>query len=226
MYQTFDIVRNIFCVADGFIKHNPMLLEKITTIDLVPDMDVNIVKICLCAAFLELHFVVAAGEKLIFGDGKKVKQNTKYYYKMRMKYTGVEYDNSWSKWSRVTGAYWTGVKPFKFDDNRIKLNKKTRKVTIPKPSTKVKGYIYSVGASKHLGYNIFGQEVRYRSGARRITTKRIFKVKNIDGMRVSVVYDVIPYTKHGKYYYVHGYKPMKNINKFKEYYGADKYVNY
>ena len=167
-----------------------------------------------------------AGEKLIFEDGKKMKQNTKYYYKMRVKYTGVEYDNSWSRWSRVTGAYWTGVKPFKFDDSRIKLNKKTRKVTIPKPATKVQGYIYSVGASKHLGYNIFGQEVRYRSGARRITTKRIFTVKNIDGMRVSVVYDVVPYTKHGKYYYVDGYKPMKSVNRFKEYFGAEKYVNY
>ncbi|MBR3786594.1 MAG: Ig-like domain-containing protein [Firmicutes bacterium] len=162
-----------------------------------------------------------AGDWVMYNDSKNVKQNTKYYYKVRVKYTGAEFDHSWSKFSKVQ-AYWTAPKPV--PDKKVKHNKSTKKVTIPKQPKKVNGYIYSVGASKHLGYNIFGQEVRYRSGARRLTTKRSFKVSNIDGMRVTVVYDVIPYVKHGKYYYVSGYKPMKNIKKLKEYYGADKYV--
>lgn len=161
------------------------------------------------------------GSKVYFSDSKKLKQNTKYYYKIRVKYIEEEFDNSWSEWSK-TVAYWTTPKPIK--DSKVKYKKSTRKVTIPKQPKKVTGYLYCVGASRHVGYNIFGQEIRYRSGARRITTKRIFKVKNIDGMRISVIYDVVPYVKHGKYYYVNGYKPLKSIQKLKEYFGAEKYV--
>lgn len=156
------------------------------------------------------------GSRTYFDDFSKkhpVKANTKYYYKMRVKYTDEYFDNSWSNWSKVQ-AYWTSPKPIA--DKQVKFNKSTKKVTLPKQNKKMTGYIYTVSGVKFLGYNIFGGRVYYSANSTRHTTKRIFKVTNVEGMRPSNVDTVIPYMKHGKYYYAHGYDLVKNLNKYKK----------
>lgn len=156
------------------------------------------------------------GSKAYFDDFSKkypVKANTKYYYKMRVKYTDEYFDNSWSKWSKVQ-AYWTSPKPIA--DKKVKYNRNTRKVTFPKQNIKMTGYIYTASGVKFLGYNIFGGKVYYSANSTRFSTKRTFKVANVEGMKPSNVDTVIPYVKHGKYYYAHGYDLVKSPKKYKK----------
>ena len=155
-----------------------------------------------------------AGSKVTFDDYKKkfrLKANTKYYYKMRVKYTDAYYDNSWSKWSKVQ-VYWTPPQPLA--DSKIKFNKSSRIVKIPKVKN-VSGYIYTAGAIEKLGYNVFGQGVYYTADKTTTTQKRSFKVGYVEGMKPCEVTNVIPYKKHGQYYYAHGYKPVKKLTRYK-----------
>ena len=163
------------------------------------------------------------GEKVSFDDYSKkhrLQANTKYYYKMRVKYTDPYFDNSWSKWSKVR-TYWTPPKPLA--DSKIKFNSGSRYVKIPKVKG-AKGYIYTYSAVELRGYNVFGQPVYYTAEKTRTTSKRSFKVGTVEGMRPDDVDDVVPYAKHGNYYYAHGYKPVKKLTRYHDW-DAHSFVN-
>ena len=147
-----------------------------------------------------------------FEDYTGLKANTKYYYKVRARYTDSYNSNEWSEFSKVQ-AYWTAPKPI--SDKKVKYNKTTRQATIPSVKN-VAGYVYTAHGVKKLGYNIFGQGVYVGVEKTLTTSKRIFTVKKVrSDMYASYIADVKPYAKHGKYYYVSGYRLTKKLSSFK-----------
>lgn len=158
------------------------------------------------------------GDDYVFWD-KKVNPNKKYYYKVRARYYNKENSNKWSAFTKAK-AYWTAPKPVK----NFKYNEKTRKLSIPKRKN-VTGYVYYCSYIEKLGYNIFGGSVYYSEDATRITKKRNITVKKLpSGNAPEEIYGVDPYVKHGKYYYIDGREPMKNINSIK-YYSDKKWAS-
>ena len=80
----------------------------------------------------------------------------------------------------------------------------------------IDGYVYEAGGTTRLGYNVFLQPVIYSVDRVSTTKKRIFTpVKLQSDMKASVVENVSPYVKRGKYYYAHGYKLVNKLSKFK-----------
>ncbi len=146
-------------------------------------------------------------------SGKALKPNKQYYFKIRARYMDSYNSNEWSDFSKPQG-YWTAPAPIK--DKKVKFNMKTRKATVPKVKN-IAGYIYTVFSAERQGYNIFGQPVYYSQELTRTTKKRIFTVAKLKyGMKPLGVRDVVPYAKHGKYYYAHGYDIVKKVSKYND----------
>jgi len=151
---------------------------------------------------------------------KKIKQNTKYYVKIRARYIDESHSNDWSKFSKVK-EYWTA--PAWIKQSKVKFNEYNGYVTFPKVKG-TKGYVYITDSVEKEGYNIFGQPVYFRVTESRVTTQSGFAVENLKyNMKPENVFSVRPYAKHGKYYYIDGSKPIKSLAKFK-YWDSDKYA--
>ncbi len=162
-----------------------------------------------------------AGRLYEYDDlSKNLKANKKYYYKVRARHRDFYYSEEWSEFSAVK-EYWTA--PKMIEDKKVKYNKKTKTVTIPKVKN-ISGYIYTPHGVRKLGYNIFGQPVYWGCERTATSTKRIFKVKAFARTPVVYVADVRPYAKHNKYYYAEGYKLTKKLSSFKKAEDGHKFV--
>ncbi len=143
---------------------------------------------------------------------KNLKANTKYYFKVRVRYRDEYHNGGWSKYSKPK-EYWTAAKPI--SDSKVKFNKKTRKASWKKTKGAV-GYVYTIKAYEILGKNIFGQDVIYIARETKVTKKNNLKTpKKLLSVPVKEVENVKPITKHGKYYFVNGEFMKKKTSAFK-----------
>ena len=135
---------------------------------------------------------------------KKVKANSRYYYKVQVKVHG---DGDYGPMSKAM-EYWTAPDP--------KVKKKTN--TLSKASwKKVKsttGYLVTEHCIRFVGYNILGRELRDSITAAKLVTKTTYNKKYYDvskkGAKSKSDLSVTTYGKHGKYYYVSGKIITKN----------------
>ena len=129
---------------------------------------------------------------------KKVKPNTKYYYKVQVKVHG---DGDFGPMSKAV-EYWTTPNP------TVKVKSNTFTKATWKKVKKTTGYIATEHCIRFEGYNIFGQEVRSSITAAKMTTKTSFAKKyyyvSKGGAKSKSDFSVTTYGKHGKYYYVSG----------------------
>ncbi len=138
---------------------------------------------------------------------KKVKANKAYYYKVQMK---VEGDKNYGPMSKAV-CYWTAPS---------KSVKKTSNGTTVKwkKVSGAKGYLVKEEWTTFLGYNIFFQKVHGTSTTTKMTTSRSYKrkkyTKYASGKKYKSTITIVPYTKHGKYYYAHGHVVSKKKSTY------------
>lgn len=150
-----------------------------------------------------------------------VKPDTKYYFKVRARYTDSFSDNSFSKFSEPV-EYWTAAAEI---TEKISFSSSSRKGSWPAHKG-AKGYFYQLGASHFEGYNIFGQRVYYTESQQYISKKNtITAPKKISALAPASLGKIYPITKHGKYYYLNGQKLCKSMKSFELKYDNDKYAN-
>ena len=152
-------------------------------------------------------------------NANKLKANTRYYYKIRARYTDPKYDNTWSEFSSPV-SYYTAAKPLA--KSKYSYSESTHRLKITKV-TGAKGYIYRLRACDFIGYNVFGQSVMFSEEQNLYTSKTNFITKKkVQNHTAYTVNWVIPVTKHGDYYYANGYKPVKKTSAYKSEVETDK----
>lgn len=135
-------------------------------------------------------------------EDKKLKPNTAYYYKVRARCAG---EKTWGSFSKPV-KYWTAPK------HKVAGKRTSGRMVTWKKTKGAKGYIVTDSYVKKLGYNVFWQKVMWGSDVTKTTTKTKWKLRKAGGW----VDSIIPYAKHGKYYYAHGKAVVKNLSKYKE----------
>lgn len=129
---------------------------------------------------------------------KKVKPNTRYYYKVKVKVHG---DGDFGPFSKPM-EYWTAPKP------KVKIKSNTLSKASWKKVKGTTGYLVTEHCIQFAGYNIFGQELRDSITAAKLVKKTTYKKKYYDlskgGAKSKSDLSVTTYAKHGKYYYVSG----------------------
>lgn len=130
-------------------------------------------------------------------DKKNVKANTKYYYKIRSRFTeGDVYVDSPN-----IEIYWTAPKV----KTRIGYSKSLKRYAWKKVKG-VAGYVYWVGedGDRELIWNSTFSHYTYTGGYDGYRTTKTYAKKGVTVLSVS------PYTKHGKYYYMANHPLTKN----------------
>lgn len=143
-----------------------------------------------------------------FND-KNLSANKAYYYKVKLtkKTNGVALCSKLSS----AKAYWTTPKKV-----TIRVSESYTKATWKKVSG-ASGYLVREKFIYFRGYNIFGKRLYGTNDRVTRTTKTSYtKIAGSWGLKEKKDVTVIPYVKHGKYYYVNGYhviseKEMKTL---------------
>lgn len=144
-------------------------------------------------------------------DHKKVKANTKYYYKIRSRYT---YADAYSEFSNVK-IYWTAPKT-KYN---ISYNKSLGRYSWKKVKN-VSGYVYWVDVEGSLKWNTSYTDVYHETLEFGYRTTKTYAKK---GLKVS---SVSPYRKHGDYYYMDNHALTKYKSNLEDWeYQGDKVKN-
>lgn len=129
---------------------------------------------------------------------KKVKANSRYYYKVQVKIHG---DGDYGPMSKAM-EYWTAPDP------KVKIKSNTLSKASWKKVKSTTGYLVTEHCIQFAGYNVFGQELRDSITSAKLVKSTSFKKKyqyiSKSGKKSKSDLSVTTYGKHGKYYYVSG----------------------
>lgn len=150
---------------------------------------------------------------------KKLRPNKKYWYKIRVHYDVYpEGDWNYTDWGPFSKpvSYWTAP------SHKVKFLSGKRGFVRWKKVKGVKGYVVTERCTERAQRRVYLYDKRWRITSGYVTTTKKMVVRNAkwkmsayDKKRGMKVVGVSPYVKHGKYYYAHGQKVVRSVNKYK-----------
>jgi len=135
---------------------------------------------------------------------KKVKANSRYYYKVQVKVHG---DGDFGPMSKPM-EYWTAPNP------KVKINSNEFSKASWSKVNGTTGYLVTEHCIQFVGYNVFGNELRDSITAAKLVKTTSYNKKyyylSKSGVKSKSDFSVTTYGKHGNYYYVSGREITKN----------------